>query len=58
MPCALAVSYSNLATVERDLGNLNEARSLLQKAYDIAVARLGPEHTTSKRIAAWLATVQ
>ena len=49
---------SNLAMVERYLGNLNEARSLLQKAYDIAVPRLGPEHTTSKRIAAWLATVQ
>jgi len=31
----LAISYSNLATVEQDLGNLDEARSLLLKAIQI-----------------------
>ena len=46
----LAVSYSNLALVEKALGNLNEARRLLEQAYEIAKSKLGPEHATTKTI--------
>ena len=41
--------------IEKDLGNLSEARSLWEKAYDIAVRKLGPGHQTTKTIAEWLA---
>ncbi|WP_310601173.1 tetratricopeptide repeat protein [Desulfobulbus sp.] len=42
----LAISYSNLATVEQDLGNLNEARALMLKAIAINEKIYEPDHPT------------
>ena len=42
----LAVSYSNLATVETDLGNLTEAKRLMQRAIEIDEQAFDPNHPT------------
>ena len=41
----LATSYSNLATIEKDLGHLEEARTLMQQASRIERRAFGEEHT-------------
>ena len=48
----LAVSYSNLALVEQDLGNLSAACRLMRKASDIYLSR--DDHRMSKAAADWL----
>jgi tetratricopeptide (TPR) repeat protein len=50
----LATSYSNLALVEQDLGNLAEARRLMRRAYEIRAARLAREHTDTQKTIDWL----
>ncbi len=51
----LAVSYSNLATVERDLGPREEARKLMRQAFEIWRSRLGIDNAYTQRSVAWLA---
>jgi tetratricopeptide (TPR) repeat protein len=42
----LAIHYSNLATVEQNLGDLAEARRLMKKAIVIEEKHFDPEHPT------------
>jgi hypothetical protein len=44
----IAISQSNLATVLKDLGELEEARDLAYQAYDAFLNRLGPGHSYTK----------
>lgn len=55
---ALAVSYANLALVERDLGHLDEARRLLQQALAIDEQSCTSDHTTLAVSYSNLATVE
>ena len=36
--------YNNLGVVQRDLGNLQQAEEYCERALDIRLKRLGPEH--------------
>jgi len=40
----LAIRYSNLAAIEQDLGHLEEARHLLQRAIEIQEKAFEPDH--------------
>jgi hypothetical protein len=50
-------SLGNLATVLRDQGNLDAARSLYERALNIREARLGTDHPDSVRTGTQLAAV-
>jgi hypothetical protein len=55
---SIAINQSNLATVLRDLGEREEARDLLKKAYATALARLGFDHPTTRTIRANLGNLE
>ncbi len=52
-----AQSLNNLATVLRDQGDLDGARTLHQRALSIEETRLGPDHPDTVRSRGWLAAV-
>ena len=47
---SIATGQSNLATVLKDLGELEEARDLLRMAYRSLRDKLGPEHPSTKTV--------
>ena len=42
--CSSDLSYSNLASIYQDLGDIEQAKKYQQRALDIKVDKLGPEH--------------
>ena len=49
---SIAISQSNLVLVLKDLGEVEEARDLLEKAYATALSRLGFNHPMTRTIRA------
>jgi DNA-binding MurR/RpiR family transcriptional regulator len=47
---SIARSQSNLGTVLRDLGQLEEARDLLRKAHQTYLSGFGPDHPATRII--------
>jgi hypothetical protein len=47
---SIARRQSNLAGVLQDLGQLEEARDLLRKAYSTLVERFGPDHPHTRTV--------
>ena len=47
---SIAISQSNLAMVLQDLGQLEEARDLLRKAYRAYLGRFGPDHPGTQTV--------
>ena len=45
---SIAISQSNLATVLKALGELEEARDLFKQAYDAFLNKFGPQHPNTK----------
>ena len=45
---SIARSQSNLATVLQDLGELEQARNLLRKAYSASLERFGADHLANE----------
>lgn len=54
----MAASYSNVALIEKDPGELTAARELMQRPYNIRLSRLGSEHPATKKCVDWLAEIQ
>jgi len=51
----LAISYNNLAYVEADLDNWEEARGSMRRAYRIRRTKLGEDHPSTQSSRRWLA---
>jgi cellobiose-specific phosphotransferase system component IIA len=50
----LAVRYLNLGAIEAADGNIEQARTLIERAHAIFLGRLGPEHPNTQNCATWL----